>query len=360
MFAKNGWYCVAFGSEIGDEPLARHILDIPILLARAADGQVHALHDRCPHRFAPLHLGKRIGETIQCPYHGLRFDLSGTCVFNPHGDGRIPAAAKVASFPVVEAGHFVWLWPGDPALADPADIPDTLLLDMGEREPVCGHLQMPVNYQLVIDNLLDLSHAAYLHAGTLSPARGNDPKAPAPKRSIDTQVSDRSIMVRACVRDVAPPLSQALYCGSENGDFHSQIEWIFPGTLRHGLSFGPVDAGFDAGVRTRLVHLITPETETSSHYFWFHTRSALQDDDDIDTKTHDMIVYAFTQEDEPMIQACQERMNGEDFFALKPLFLDTDLAGTRCRRIMERIIGLEKGKGAGEKVPDTSRQSENA
>ena len=101
-FARNGWYCAALTAEVGDTPMARRILNQPIMLVRDAVGDVRAIGDRCPHRFAPLHQGVRDDDTIECPYHGLRFDLNGACVFNPHGQGRIPAAAHVPSYPVVE------------------------------------------------------------------------------------------------------------------------------------------------------------------------------------------------------------------------------------------------------------------
>lgn len=66
-----------------------------------------ALHDRCPHRFAPRHLGKRVGDEIACGYHALRFNGQGHCTFNPHGRGQISSAAKVRSFPLLERFGFL-------------------------------------------------------------------------------------------------------------------------------------------------------------------------------------------------------------------------------------------------------------
>ena len=338
-FARNAWYCAGFASEITSEPMMRRIVGIPILLIRDDAGTVRAVNSRCPHRFAPLDQGRRVGDTIECPYHGLRFGFDGACVHNPHGSGRIPGAAKVDTYLVVERGYFVWLWPGDPEFADADDIPDLQLVDYGDKTPIHGHLKMPVHYQLVLDNLLDLSHAGYLHAGTLSPARtGNDAKV---ERQAETEVGEDRIMVRAAIRDTPTPSSQAMYWDGETGDFHSHMEWIFPGTMRHSLSMTEPGAGFGNGAQTRLVHLITPESETSTHYFWMHTRDARADDAEVDRKTRELIEYSFTQEDEPMIRQVQEMMNGEDFFSLKPLYLETDEAGTRCRRIIERRIREE-------------------
>lgn len=332
-FARNGWYCAAFSSEVDTGLLDRKILGEGVLITRDSAGAVRAIGDRCPHRFAPLHRGVREADTVECPYHGLRFDLDGRCVLNPHGQGRIPGAARVAAYPVEERQGVIWLWPGDPALADPAIIPDLLLVNRGERAPVSGHLTMPVDYRLVLDNLMDLSHAAYLHAGTLSPSRA--------KRASTYDSDDRSVRVNTVMRDVLTPSSQQLYFPSPRGDYHSDIEWIFPGSLRQRLAMTETGAEAEAGAVTRNVHLITPETETSTHYFWIHSRNRLMDDVSIDDRTRAILSNAFLTEDEPMMQACQENMGGAEFFSLRPIYLETDFAGTRCRRTMERLIAEE-------------------
>ena len=122
-FLRDTWYMAGWGDEVGDELLSRRIAGTKLLLYRTRDGEAVALVDRCPHRFAPLSIGTRSGDTVVCGYHGLAFDRSGACVHNPFSD-RIPAGTTVRSFPVVERDGIVWLWAGDPALADPARIPD--------------------------------------------------------------------------------------------------------------------------------------------------------------------------------------------------------------------------------------------
>lgn len=334
-FAKNAWYCAAFSTEVDATLLARRIVGEPILMTRDAAGEVRAIGDRCPHRFAPLHQGVRDGDSIECPYHGLRFDLGGRCIHNPHGQGRIPAAARVPTYSVAERDGVVWLWPGDPALADPAAIPDLQLVDRGDRTPVSGHLTMPVDYRLVLDNLMDLSHAAYIHAGTLSPSRA--------KRDSRYDADDGSIRVNTVMRDVPTPSSQALCFDPARGDYHSDIEWIFPGILRQRLAMTETGADPDAGYVTRNAHLITPETEQSTHYFWLHTRNRRIDDTGADDRARTILNNAFVNEDEPMIRACQDYMGGAEFFSLQPLYLETDFAGTRCRRILEQRIAAERG-----------------
>lgn len=102
-FLRNAWYVAAWDDEVpASDFFHRRILGEDIMFARDADSAVHALRNRCPHRFAPLNLGSRTGAgLIQCPYHGLQFDLAGRCRHNPHGDGAIPPGATVRSYPVV-------------------------------------------------------------------------------------------------------------------------------------------------------------------------------------------------------------------------------------------------------------------
>jgi vanillate O-demethylase monooxygenase subunit len=338
---KNGWYCAATSAEVGDKPFARRILGLPVLLVRDSSGRVQAMSDMCPHRFAPLHKGVRMGDAVECPYHGLRFDLtSGRCVHNPHGDGRIPDTARIPKFPVEERQEVVWIWPGDPQLATPDSIPDLQLFAPGASGRVAGCMTMQVDYRLVLDNLLDLSHAVYLHAGTLAPSRA--------KREVTNINGETSIRVNSVMRDVATPSSLGLYFPAARGDVHSHIEWMAPGTFRQGLTITEVGADPEAGAITRNAHLITPETERSTHYFWFHSRNRLADNQSIDEGTRAILSKAFLTEDEPMIAACQSYQAGREFFSLTSVFLPTDRAGTRCRRIMERLI-------AGQTITSTDR-----
>jgi phenylpropionate dioxygenase-like ring-hydroxylating dioxygenase large terminal subunit len=168
----NTWYVAAIATEVAADGLFhRRILDISVLMYRKADGVAVAMHDRCPHRFAPLHLGKRVGDEVQCPYHALRFDANGQCTHSPHGDGTVPARACVRVFPLVERYGFLWIWMGEADAADPSTIPAYTRL---ESEPVNavahGYMHMPANYQLIVDNVMDLSHVDHVHGPLLNTA----------------------------------------------------------------------------------------------------------------------------------------------------------------------------------------------
>ena len=164
---KNAWYVCAWDDEIGPEPLQRWICGEPIVFWRRRDGSPAALADRCPHRDAPLSLGRVVGDDIRCGYHGLVFDASGRCVAVPGGD-RVPEGARTRSYPVIERWGWAFVWTGDPARADPALLPDyhwkgdPAWVGKGETLHVRAH------YGLLRDNLLDLTHAHYVHRQTLA------------------------------------------------------------------------------------------------------------------------------------------------------------------------------------------------
>ena len=162
-YLRNAWYVAAWSHDLAEgKLLARTILKEPVVLYRKSDGTVVALGDRCPHRFAPLHMGKIVhGDRVQCPYHGLEFDQTGACVLNPHGTRNIPSRARVRSYPATEKHKAIWIWMGDEA-ADPARVPDFSVLDnVPERHATKrDRITIRANYELIIDNLLDLSHTS--------------------------------------------------------------------------------------------------------------------------------------------------------------------------------------------------------
>ena len=122
-YLRNTWYAAAWGTEVSSErPIARTLLDEPLVFFRDAAGNPHGLADKCPHRFAPLSKGCLVGSEIQCPYHGLRFGVDGRCSHNPHGP--IAAAARVQTYPLLERHGVIWIWMGDSSRADPESLAD--------------------------------------------------------------------------------------------------------------------------------------------------------------------------------------------------------------------------------------------
>ena len=127
---KNAWYVAGWASQIkSDELLSRTFLNVPIILYRDSDGNAVAMEDRCCHRFAPLSKGRLEGDSIRCMYHGLKFSATGDCIEIPGGD-KIPPNMKVKTFPVTERQKLVWIWLGDPTLANETEITDLPYLSL--------------------------------------------------------------------------------------------------------------------------------------------------------------------------------------------------------------------------------------
>jgi phenylpropionate dioxygenase-like ring-hydroxylating dioxygenase large terminal subunit len=122
-FVRNAWYVAGWAHDLTTEPLAETILSENVVLWRGEDGKPRAAENVCPHRFLPLSQGRVRGNDLQCGYHGLTFDGAGTCIDAPTQDAP-PANCQIRSYPVHENMGMIWIWMGDPALADTADIYD--------------------------------------------------------------------------------------------------------------------------------------------------------------------------------------------------------------------------------------------
>jgi Phenylpropionate dioxygenase and related ring-hydroxylating dioxygenases, large terminal subunit len=113
MFLKSAWYVAGWTDEFEAGQLyARRIIDEPLVLMRREDDTLIALEDRCPHRWAPLSLGRIEDDTIRCMYHGVRFASNGRCIEVP-GQTSAPGSLKARIYPVVEQHKWAWVWMGD-------------------------------------------------------------------------------------------------------------------------------------------------------------------------------------------------------------------------------------------------------
>jgi vanillate O-demethylase monooxygenase subunit len=336
-YLRNAWYGAGSTAEIGRKPLRRVLLGEPVVLYRREDGAPVALADRCPHRFAPLSRGRLVGDDLQCGYHGLRFDAAGACTHNPHG-GAIPRQARVRSFPLLERHGFVWIWMGE-ADDKPELLPD--LAPFGRHDgyaTVDGYLRIAANYQLITDNLLDLSHVEFLHAAfavedVLETSRTEL------VRDGDTIHSNR--WKPAC--KVSRFLRMFWGSASEHGDARANMRWDPPAIMFLDVGVTEVGAPVADGVTTPFLHLLTPETPTSTHYFWAMIRDRQVDDAEVDERVRRIVTQAFAEEDEPMIEAQQQQIGPDvDLMDLGPVLLQPDAAAVSARRALARLIAAER------------------
>lgn len=339
-FLRNAWYVAGWSEALVDTPLRITVLGEPLALFRAADGSVVALGDICPHRFASLGGGKVRGDTIECPYHGLRFDRDGRCIHNPHGEGHIPAGTAVRSYPVAERHHAIWVWTGEPAQADPARIPDFSLYDRTDVVSSRDYLHVDADYRLINDNLLDLSHAAFLH-----PFLTTDGFAGRSRTNVE-QEGERVHAYMWNDDEPITPLFALVWDGpGERVDMRSHMHWSAPSNLLLDVGVTGVGADPAAGPALPSAHFLTPETETSTHYFWMVGRNRQPGNAGLGALIHEGVKRAFELEDEPMIARVAANMAGRDFWDMRPAILEGDRAAIRARRLLARLIREESAAG---------------
>jgi phenylpropionate dioxygenase-like ring-hydroxylating dioxygenase large terminal subunit len=333
MFLKNCWYVAAQASELGRELTQRWITGEPVVLFRNLAGQPVALEDRCPHRRASLSMGRLIEDTVQCGYHGLRFDCAGACVQIP-GQAQIPAALKARTYPVVQRWHWIWIWMGDPALADESLIPDLRYNDTPGWTVTGGVLKVNAHYQLLTDNLLDLTHETFVHTRTI----GNAAVAETP---MESRVEGDEVHVQRVMRDTPPPpLFKRVRNLTGNIDRWQIIRFQPPCSVSidaRGYPAGSED--IQQGLRWFSINSITPIDERSSNYFWTITRCFAQDDQEITDLVHKQILATF-MEDVQVLEA-QQRLIESDDRGRPEVSVRADFGSIAARRIVQRLIAKE-------------------
>lgn len=340
-FLKNTWYAAAWADEVGREMLPRRMLDQPIVMFRRQDGVAVALQDRCPHRFAPLHLGRLVGDEVECAYHGLRFDCSGACIANPHGNGAIPAKALVRSYPLVERYSLLWIWMGEAGAADPERIPEFAFLSDPQFQNVKGYTLAEGHYELMTDNIMDLGHIEFLHPGLL----GSDAV-----RKAKTEIIQEGHTVhsnRLTSNEVLPPFLQVWY---EAGDRPVQrwlnVRWDPAAAMKLTVGVLPEGEPREAANESQGCHLMTPATETTTHYFWAQGRNWGTPDPAMDAGRLASLRKAFDTQDKPMIEAVQRNMGTTDLDSLGPVMLATDAGPVRARRVLKQLLSAEAAAAA--------------
>lgn len=332
---QNTWYVAAWAHELeAGQLLARRLFDKPVVMFRRGDGTPAAIADYCPHRFAPLHLGRLKGDAIECGYHGLQFDGSGQCVKNPHGNGAILKACRVPAYPIVERYGVLWIWPGDPDAADAESIPDFGYLVAPERKTVFGMAHVKANYELIADNLMDASHTQYVHQDLL----GTD----AFTRSKHEVVQEgHAVHSNYLIPGSEVPEAYKAYFPADPSlrvDYSVNFRWLPPGLVRNSVSLIPVGQHAEQGILRTGTHLMTPETETTTHYFFSHTRNFSLDDEKVDERIRWWQKAGLTDQDGTMIEAAQAVMGTADLDSLKPVLLSIDVAAVRVRRVLGALI----------------------
>lgn len=340
---KNRWYMLGWDSDLQAGALtAITIAGVPVVAWRDAQDRPAAILDRCPHRFVPLSKGKRLENgTVQCAYHGLEFDGEGRCTRNPHGDGNIPRAARTRPFPTVERHGIVWIWLGT-ASPDESLIPDFSVLEPDVSHSARRYMRVGANYKLETDNILDLSHIEFLHPGTLGSAAVKHAKHEVTQ--IDNTVHSRRFIQ---AENLAPFLKKTF--GIPEGvlaDRWLDVRWDPPASMLLTVTIAPAGQAREHGRTIHIPHIFTPERSDTTHYWYAscfvkkdHTNAQAQVEQHVEGLT-----VPFSTEDLPMLEAQQQVIGEQDFWALKPVLLPTDAAAVRARRVLDTLIQTENGR----------------
>lgn len=159
----NCWYVVARSSEVKQKPVGVTLWEQAIALYRDSQGKIHALSDRCPHRFVKLSHGNVIDDLLECSYHGWRFDNNGNCAAVPYlaANQKLPNC-QIRSYPVEERDGFIWLFPGDATLAKQQTPLSILEWEHLNYIATVSVIDCAAHYSYLIENLMDMYHG-HLH-----------------------------------------------------------------------------------------------------------------------------------------------------------------------------------------------------
>jgi len=331
-YPRNQWYVAAYSDEITRKPLSRWLLDRPVVLYRDDAGSPVALFDRCPHRGYPLSEGALIGNAIQCGYHGLQFGPDGTCVHIPCG-GAVGREGRVASYALVERWQFIWMWAGDPALADSSLIPNLTAMSFDSPGWQCetsALLEVSANYLMPFENFLDASHITFLHAGQID--SGDVAGVP-----IEMETSGRRVSV---TRRLCNELPGSL-TGKTLGDRSTRVdrtiiaEAFVPNLCGIRTEISAVGETDPFSI-VQLIIAITPRTDSSCYEFTAVARSRPNTNPDRHRDLRKLLMEDVIAMDR--IQTLAAKLPQEQ---LVEIGLAADKGVYQARRILDRMLRQE-------------------
>ena len=348
MYPKNAWYVACTPNEIDDKPLGRTVCNERIVFYRGPEGVVAALEDFCPHRGAPLSLGQVVEGKLVCGYHGLEMGCDGKTIAMP--GQRVRGFPPIRSYPVVERYGFIWVWPGDAALADAGKIHHLAWAESPEWAYGGGLYHVACDYRLMIDNLMDLTHETYVHSTSIGQKEIDETPTTTETRG------DEVVTSRFMNNIIAPPFWQMALRGNHLPDTQPVDRWqicrfsppshvmIDVGVALAGKGGYEAPAEFKAS--SIVVDFITPETDTSIWYFWGMARNFNPKDKALTAAIREGQGKIFG-EDLEMLERQQKNITAWPQRNL--LKLNIDAGGVQSRRVLERI--LAQGQGAEQAQP---------
>ena len=340
MFIRNAWYVAAAATELADAPLGRTVCGQPMVFFRNAAGTAVALEDWCPHRGAPLSLGRVKDGRLICGYHGLEMGCDGRTVAMP--GQRVRGFPPIGSFPVTEYAGFVWVWPGEPQRARPEALPQLPWVNDPDWTFAGGMYHVRCNYRLMIDNLMDLTHETYVHADSIGQTEIDE--TPCTTRT----EGDTVITSRMMEGITAPPFWQSAMHAhglDPNGPVDRWQVCRFNPPSHVMIDVGVALAGTGAQgapaasrVSSVVVDFITPENDNSMWYFWGMARNYRAQDEALTERIREGQGRIFGQDIDILER---QQANLERWPQRRVISLNIDSGAVMARRIIDRMVAAE-------------------
>ena len=339
MYLKNCWYVAGWSKDYGRTLKAEKYLGENVVIYRKQDGTPAALEDACPHRKLPLSKGTLNEDSIICGYHGLTFNDKGQCSDSPTQKGMTPRRVAVKSYPIVDKYRLLWIWMGNPELADP----DTIFPIDNFESPTWGYtdggvMDIKCNYLWVCDNLLDPSHVAWVHVTSFAGAGTDD-------EPLEIEKTDRGVIVSRWIQGNPPsPYYADLVKFDGNCDRLQHYEMCIPAIGLNKSIYTPEGTGgrgkahIDKTYINISYNFMTPLDEDNTRYFWFQHRNTDPNDKDISAKMNDGALMAF-QEDKAILEDVHLGMKNP---ATPNIDLGLDAGAKRFRMLLRRKIEEEQ------------------
>jgi phenylpropionate dioxygenase-like ring-hydroxylating dioxygenase large terminal subunit len=334
---ENQWYVAAASQEIGPTILGRTLLNRPVIMFRDDKGAAHALSGVCPHRMMPLEKGELAGNQVTCAYHGLTFDTTGACVAAPTSS-KLPNCA-LTRYPLKEKAPLLWIWLGDPARAESTPLPPQEAIGLGARgwrTDYCHHFEMKARYSLLVDNLFDLSHLAFIHRSFV----------PEPALALsEPLIEDRDgrlVVARELLNEPADILNRMLYPAlGERVSTRMETEMIGISLIKAGGPSwnGPNTKAPLLGYQ-HFIHVLTPKSETSTHYWALLDRDFRLEDDELSAGLAAGMT-AIVQQDVDALEAIEQVLSDSQHLP-REISMLPDQGAVRARRRLIQMIRADE------------------
>ena len=339
MFIKNAWYVALMAKDLSDKPMGRKVCNESIVFYRDAQGVVQAVDDFCPHRGAPLSLGRVVNGNLVCGYHGLEMGCEGKTIAMP--GQRVGGFPTIRTYGVMERHGFIWVWPGEHA-PDPGQMPQLDWADNPQWAYGGGLYHINCEYRMMVDNLMDLTHETYVHGSSIGQPEIDETPCV-------TKVDGDHVTTSRFMHNIeAPPFWKMALRGNGLPDDQLVDRWqichFTPPShvmIEVGVALagnGGYDAPDDKKVSSVVVDFITPETETSIWYFWGMARKFNVHDQALTQAICEGQGKIFSEDLEMLESQQRNLLRCPD---RKLLNLGIDAGGVQSRRVIDRYLALE-------------------